>query len=159
MADEKALEIYRQRYATFRHLDRLRWQLLQILGVGSIAFIINANGNGSISSLWWALLGWMFIIFGVVMERIRKGLNDNNEVLRDVAIHIGDKGIPVAKPWRQTSYCICRCRPGGNKGIPVSKPWWSRWSTAAVIAWCLIILGAIYLIIAIYIFISTYIYM
>ena len=30
MTDEN-LEIYRQRYETYRHFDKLRWQMLQIL--------------------------------------------------------------------------------------------------------------------------------
>lgn len=124
MADEKVLEIYRQRYATFRHLDRLRWQLLQTLGVGLIAFVINANGSASsASSAWWALLGCMFLIFGIVLKRIRKGLNENNEVLREVAIHKGDKGIPTD-----------------------SKLWLSR---AGWIAWILIIIGVTCIIISI----------
>lgn len=123
MENNNALEIYKQRYATFRHLDRLRWQLLQIsVGVGSLALAFTANSSKSPG--WWALLGLMFIIFGVVMERIRKGLNKNNEVLRDVANQIGDKGIP-----------------------PVSKPWQS---TACWVAWILIIVGVMCIIISIW---------
>ena len=125
MVDNNVLEIYRQRYATFRHLDRLRWQLLQIsVGVGSLALVFTTNG--SVSPAWWTIfsLGWMFIIFGSVMERIRKGLNKNNEILRDVAIQIGDKGIPVAsKPWK---------------------------SIAGLIAWILIIVGIMCIILSIW---------
>lgn len=126
MADEKVLEIYRQRYATFRHLDRLRWQLplLPTLGGSSIAWA--SATNGSVSPVWWVILGWMFFIIGAVMEKMRKGLDKNNEVLRVVADQIGDKCIP-----------------------PESKPWRS---TAGLIARSLIILGVIYSIIAIYLF-------
>ena len=108
VTDDKILEIYKQRYATFRHLDRLRWQLLQIsVGVISLALVFTANS--SVSPAWWALsgLGVMFIIFGLVMERIRLGLNKNNEVLRNVAIQIGDKDIPtISEPWRSIACWI-----------------------------------------------------
>ena len=37
MAEQENIEIYRQRYETFRHLDKLRWQMLQILvAIGSL---------------------------------------------------------------------------------------------------------------------------
>lgn len=127
MENNKTLEIYKERYATFRHLDRVRWQLLQIsVGAVSLALVFTANDN--VSPAWWAFLGLglMFIIFGMAMEKIRKGLNKNNEVLRNVATQIGDEGIP-----------------------PVSKPWQS---IACWIAWIWIIVGSICIIISIWMY-------
>lgn len=124
MVDNNALEIYKQRYATFRHLDRLRWQLLQIsVGVGSFAFVFTTNGSASPAEWAYIGLGAMFIIFGCILEKIRKGINQNNKVLRDVAIQIGDRDIPpVSKPWQSIS-------------------WWT--------AWFFIIVGIIFIIISI----------
>ena len=37
MATPEKLEIYKQRYDTYRHLDRLRWQIFQIaVGAGTL---------------------------------------------------------------------------------------------------------------------------
>lgn len=108
MDDNNDLEIYRQRYATFRHLDRVRWQLLQIsVGVGSLALVLAARDGGELA--WWALvgLGVMFIVFGVAMEKIRHGINNNNNILREYAIRIGDQGIPeTSKPWQSVAWRI-----------------------------------------------------
>ena len=102
------LEIYRQRYATFRHLDRVRWQLLQIaVGAGSLALVLTARDGGE--PAWWVLvgLGLMFIIFGTAMEKIRLGINKNNNVLREHALRIGDQGIPkTTKLWRSVAWWI-----------------------------------------------------
>jgi hypothetical protein len=40
VGQEADLEIYKQRYETYRHLDKLRWQILQIVvAVGSAAVL------------------------------------------------------------------------------------------------------------------------
>ncbi len=44
MSDQNNLEIYKQRYDTFRHLDRLRWQMFQI-AVGAAALILGLRGS------------------------------------------------------------------------------------------------------------------
>lgn len=125
MNDNNDLEIYKQRYATFRHLDRVRWQLLQIsVGAGSLALVLTARDEGE--PTWWALvgLGLMFIIFGTAMEKIRQGINKNNNVLREHATRIGDQRIPkTTKFWK-------------------SVAWW--------IAWILIAVGVLCIIVAIY---------
>ena len=41
-------EVYRQRYETFRHLDRLRWQMLQIaVGIGSVVLAFGGDAARS----------------------------------------------------------------------------------------------------------------
>ena len=60
MPTKEELEIYKQRYETYRHFDKLRWQMLQIaVGAGSVVL---AFGGGfkrtrlvGISSRWLAL--------------------------------------------------------------------------------------------------------
>ena len=46
MAAPDELEIYRQRYETYRHLDRLRWLMLQIVvGAGSLILVFARGGQ------------------------------------------------------------------------------------------------------------------
>lgn len=98
MTDGNALEIYRQRYNTFRYLDRLHWQMLQI-AVGIVAIGAGIAGASEGSSIWWALLiiGSVLILVSFVMSQIRKGIRKNCTVLRRVGAVIGDDGIPVIK--------------------------------------------------------------
>ena len=73
MATIDEIEIYKQRYETYRHLDRLRWQMLQIaIGVGSL---ILAFARGGCKPDWWIFLvvGLLLIIFGSAMLKIGHG--------------------------------------------------------------------------------------
>ena len=51
MATKEELEIYKQRYETFRYLDRLRWQMLQI-AVGTGSLILSFGRDGSEPERW-----------------------------------------------------------------------------------------------------------
>lgn len=95
MPKKERLEIYRQRYETFRHLDRLRWQMLQI-GVGVCSLGILAFARSFPESDWWILasVGPVLAILGVAMLRIGQGVNRNNQVLRKTAKEVGDSDIP-----------------------------------------------------------------
>lgn len=95
-------QIYTQRYETYRHLDRLRWQMFQlavVMGSGVLAF----GKATEAAPEWWVLAtaGLLFASFGIVMERIRHGIARNGEMLKVAAEHIGDTGIPIAAPWRK----------------------------------------------------------
>ena len=100
MATTEALEIYKQRYDTYRHLDKLRWQMFQIaVGAGSVVL---AFGRGESSDPdWWVLgtIGLLLVIFGLVMERIRQGISMNGIVLEKVGKIVGDADIPPASRW------------------------------------------------------------
>ena len=94
MATINQIEIYKQRYETYRHLDRLRWQMLQIaVGAGSL---ILAFAGGDSEPNWWifAAVGLLLIIFGSVMLRIGHGINMNGKVLSKAASAVGDVDIP-----------------------------------------------------------------
>ena len=108
MATSDQPEIYRQRYETFRHLDRLRWQMLQIaVGVGSLGILAFARSGREPD--WWvfAAVGPMLAMFGVAMLRIGRGINMNNQVLRKAAVTLGDDDIPLySKWWRSVSSWI-----------------------------------------------------
>ena len=47
MATNEELEIYKQRYETFRYLDRLRWQMLQIAVI--VGSLILASGTENLN--------------------------------------------------------------------------------------------------------------
>ena len=53
MSDEAALEVYRQRYETFRHLDNVRYQA-QNLAVVFVSALIAGLSSGNIKLEWWA---------------------------------------------------------------------------------------------------------
>lgn len=116
MATNEDIEVYRQRYETFRHLDRLRWQMLQIaVGVGSLAL---AFGGGDKSGPeWWvlAVVGVLLVGFGVVMERIRHGIVNNGKVLRRAGSLVGDTEIPEASAyWKASSFWIALAMTAGG---------------------------------------------
>jgi len=105
---EAQLEIYRQRYETFRHLDKLRWQMLQIaIATGSVVL---AFGKGiSTKPEWWAwaVVGVILLILGVSMVRIGNGVRKNGEILRNVGNEIGDVNIPKQlSNWSSVSFWI-----------------------------------------------------
>ena len=87
------LEIYKERYATFRHLDKLRWQMFQIaIGSASAVFALSVNSYWSIIAL-----GIIFFMSGMAMLRIGHGINKNSYVLKEVAEKIGDTNMPIVK--------------------------------------------------------------
>ena len=99
MATPAEIEIYRQRYETYRHLDRLRWQMLPIAGGAGAAILAFARYRSEPE--WWVFLGvgLLLTISGVAMLRIGQGINKNGEVLRKVAAVIGDDDIPPVAKW------------------------------------------------------------
>ena len=107
MATPDELEIYKQRYETYRHLDRLRWQMLQIaVGAGLLTLAFAKDGA---KPNWWlfAVVGTMLIIFGLVMLRIGHGIKMNGQVLSKAAALVGDADIPpVSTWWKSVSFWI-----------------------------------------------------
>lgn len=88
-------EIYIQRYETFRHLDKLRWQMMQIGVVAGSAVL--ALGQERLENLtWWTWAGIGFILLsaGISMMKIGHGIRLNGDALRQAAESIGDKDIP-----------------------------------------------------------------
>lgn len=107
MPDEN-LEIYRQRYETFRHFDKLRWQMLQILvAIASATALLLRYTTGTLEWWFFCLLGISLLIIGFVMIRIGDGIRANNKVLKKVAEAIDDNGIPiVSNPWKSIAHWI-----------------------------------------------------
>ena len=97
---EAHLEIYRQKYAVFRHLDTLRWQIPTfLLGAGSLLLAF-ASRPGQPPEKWSffvvSLLASLFSSFAVY--RVRRGIRNNHAALDSAARSIGDRSIP--KPGR-----------------------------------------------------------
>ena len=105
---DKNLEIYRQRYETYRHFDKLRWQMLQILvAIASATALLLRYTTGTLEWWFFCLLGASLLIIGFVMIRIGDGIRANNKVLKKVAKAIGDNRIPtVSNPWKSVAHWI-----------------------------------------------------
>ena len=109
VATNEELEIYKQRYEkqryeTYRHLDKLRWQMLQIaVAAGSVVLVF--GGGAATGPEWWvlAIVGLLLVIFGFVMERIRHGISANGSVLKNVGELVGDVGVPQPVMWCKSS--------------------------------------------------------
>lgn len=94
MSDEQ-LEVYRQRYEVWRHLDKLRVQMIQILiAVGSGAALTIRLSPETAGPWFWILIGGSVVAIAVVMGRVSEGIRANNKVLKDAGIAVGDTGIP-----------------------------------------------------------------
>lgn len=72
MGTDKQLEIYKQRYETFRFFYRLEWQLLQVrvvIGLGLFALGVE-NDNGNPSNWRYFASGGVFLGFSYAMHRM-----------------------------------------------------------------------------------------
>ena len=87
------VEVYKQRYETFRHLDKLRWQMIQI-AAPTVAGILAIGVQQSLTGLWWiwATIGSVLTVLGVSMDRINRGIVRNNIPLAEAAKSVGDSG-------------------------------------------------------------------
>jgi hypothetical protein len=105
---ENNVEIYRQRYETYRHLDKLRWQMLQLLiAVASAIALVLRSTQGEIEWWFYSLLGFTLLIISCVMLKIGSGIRTNSEVLREFGKKIGDNSIPDgANKWRSIAHWL-----------------------------------------------------
>lgn len=103
-----SVEIYSQRYETFRHLDKLRWQLFQLLvAIFSASALVLRWTSGEIAWWFYTLLGLALVIISFSMFQVSKGIRMNSEVLKSAAEAIGDHGIPdVSNKWKSIAHWI-----------------------------------------------------
>jgi len=108
MENQKEIEIYRQRFETFRHLDRLRWQMLQILiGIGSVSALVGRASTEP--AKWWffAVIGIALLLLAFIMSKINNGIRMNSVALKTAATKIDDFPIPdVSRKWKTSSHWI-----------------------------------------------------
>lgn len=98
------IEIYKERYATWRHLDTMRWQIVQILIalVSAAAAIASINGI-EIGWLFWIAIGLALLAIAVVQHRVSSGIRANNAVLAEFGRKIGDMKIPDTSDARSSA--------------------------------------------------------
>ena len=125
MAIEENLEVYRQRYDTFRHLDTLRWQMLQTALATS--GVVLAFGKDSIvaQAIWpWITVGAILITLGIARFRIDRGLASNGLALKAAAEKIGDREIPHPAIWpKSVSIWISLAMIGVGLLVIATTPW------------------------------------
>ena len=103
MDTSKELEIYKQRYETFRYLDRLRWQMFQIAVIVSSFILAYGKKIGTEPAQWvFVVVGALLMIVGLTMLKIRHGINMNNQVLHKAATGVGDTEIPPVSKRRKS---------------------------------------------------------
>ncbi len=94
MSDNE-IEIYRQRYETWRHLDKLRWQMVQILvAIGSASGIAIRVSDASLDNWFWVIVGFSIIYIAISLERISQAIRHNAITLKNAGESIGDHGLP-----------------------------------------------------------------
>jgi len=108
MNDENSREVYRQRYETFRHFDKLRWQMFQLLAaVASTSALVLRVSDGDIQWWFYLLLGVSLGLIALASDRISSGIRANNKVLARTAKLVGDDGIPeMVLFWKSLSHWI-----------------------------------------------------
>lgn len=103
-----SVDIYNQRYETFRHLDKLRWQMLQLLiAIASATALVLRSTSGEIEWWFYLLLGFALVTLSFVMLRIGSGIRKNAVALKSAAEAIGDDGMPdVSNEWKSIAHWI-----------------------------------------------------
>ncbi len=105
MTKENNIEIYRQRYETFRYLDKLRWQMVQILvAMFSATVLILRLVDGNLQWWFYSVIGGAVLFIAWAMHKITKGIQGNSLVLSKAAQAIGDNGIPDVSKKRNSVY-------------------------------------------------------
>ncbi len=94
MSDGK-IEVYRQRYETWRHLDKLRWQMIQFLiAIGSGTAIVIRVSPNLVGGWFWILVGTAVLALAFSMKRISEAIRGNGKVLKSAGAAVGDNDIP-----------------------------------------------------------------
>ena len=103
MGTKENLEIYQQRYNTFRHLDSLRWQMLQTaLATSGVVLAFGKDSNLANNSWPWIVVGIILTILGGARLRMDFGVADNGRALTKASEAIGDKNIPAPGIWHKS---------------------------------------------------------
>ena len=108
--EKYALEIYKERYAVWRHLETLRWTLSGI-SMAVLAGTVSIIQNAAKFQTWPVLLvsGLIFLMIAYSFSRISLGIVRNGQVLRRAGEIIGDDLIPVASNSMKTANGLFFC--------------------------------------------------
>jgi uncharacterized membrane protein len=89
------VEIYKERYETWRHLDRTRYQIIQLTIALCAAALVGFENGYLISGPW--ISGSAGIILGIlwqVLAKVNSAIQKNGEALRIYGLAVGDDQIP-----------------------------------------------------------------
>ena len=101
MVTDRQLEIYKQRYETFRFFYRLEWQLLQVgvvIGLGLFALGVE-NENGNPNNWRYFASGSVFLGFSYAMHRMAKSTMENYPSWIEYARVVGDFNVRAPGEW------------------------------------------------------------
>lgn len=108
MSNERRPEAYSERYATWRHLDRIRYQIIQlaIAFIGAIALIADVDNNRL--PIWICLLvGIVYMALWGILAKVNSAIRGNGDALREFGKTVGDDRLPdVSKKDRSVFYYI-----------------------------------------------------
>lgn len=96
-------EVYQQRYETYRHLDRLRWQMMQIgVTAASVIFAFSSEKESTLEVWTWLGVGIVLIFSATAMLKISNGISANAKMLKIAGEHLGDSHL-LESPRRRGS--------------------------------------------------------
>lgn len=92
---EESLELYRQRYETWRHLDRLRYSTIQITvgGAGAVIAALEILQSKPAIWIWFAFAIFLFVQWKS-LGKINDAIIANGAALSEYGRQIGDDKIP-----------------------------------------------------------------
>ena len=106
MATKEELEIYKQRYETFRFFYRLEWQLLQVgvvIGLGLLALGVERD-SGNLNNWQFLAGGGVFLGFSYAMHRMAIGTRKNHPSWMHYARRVGDANVrEMGSPWKSAA--------------------------------------------------------
>jgi hypothetical protein len=93
---ENSVDIYKERYATWRHLDQLRYKLVQLNAAFFSALIVLGRSVLISANLheWLLGLGLISLFNFLILMKINSAIQANGKILRKHGALIGDTDIP-----------------------------------------------------------------
>lgn len=97
MTKSNDLEIYVQRYETFRHLDHMRYQAQNIaILIGTLFSAYVSGVKGDFHPILGLIIGIILVSLSFTMIRISQGIVGNSKVLKEFGDKVGDTKLPIA---------------------------------------------------------------
>lgn len=92
---ENAVSIYNQRYETWRHLDKIRYQLIQLsIAICSASALTIKVSEGAVPAWLLFTLSVVSLALWKVMSKVNWGIVKNGQALKTYGAAIGDDLLP-----------------------------------------------------------------
>ena len=103
---DRALEVYRQRYETWRHLDKVRYQLIQVAVAAGAALAIFVQANdGEAYPLALIIFAGVLLLLWKILAKVNDAIVSNGAALKDFGNAVGDDRLPdVSKRVKSVFY-------------------------------------------------------